>query len=785
MANNYKIKMKDIQNKYKFKIFCAGYEYDDTELRNEISQRALISEAGRYVELELNPNTYVLTAKLKDKNNNVISTSTPIDLPLESMIVDCDYDATTKSLIITLQNGNTTTIPLGDLISGLATEEDLEEVDAKVDANIEKISDLENELNQYKTIYNVLPKVSGNGESITLNDTGESILKLDLKGQCKQDSTTGKNILPNDISSTTLLGVTITKNDDGSLTLNGTASNQGNLTIGEVSFENGETYTISGVTGFADTTLQIYTASTNAFPSGNRLQCYNGAVTRTAQADENCLVKLYIYGGVTYNNVTIYPMIVEESTSGDYEPYTGGATPRPDFPQQIHEVSGDNEINVCGKNLFTTSGLQSSGWNVSIDNPLKGMSAGDYTISCQNKYITSGKGIAICFNNTPNTDTGRIGSYFVGYDFGNTIMNQTKTLTQEQLNATYMVILGSDSSNSQQVIENMQIQLEKSSTATTYEPHNEDTYELDLGDIKMRGIGTYEDYFVRNSGKNLLNKETCEKNKLLIWTTGATTNETNSIASDYYIVKPTEQYSFTYWSQVMFYDKNKEYLGCLQNDKTTIAKTSGTTVKLLTIPNYDDIYYMRLGFRSNVENNNVNMITADIMVNKGNTLLPYEPYGTGQWCKYNAIGNVVLDGSETYNTNQSTDDKIRFTTNCFENNKPKVNNIGLSNYLIVQVENFKNGLSMYSGDKNAYIWVLKTLASSTSDFATWVSTHNIEIDYPLSSPYLSLIESETLISQLDKVEKALGKDGQTNISQVNNDAPFKIYASALEKISNS
>lgn len=182
MNCNYKVKMKDIQNKYKFKIFCAGYEYDDTEIRNEISQRALISEAGRYVELELNPNTYVLTAKLKDKNNNLISTSTPIDLPLESMIVNATYDSTTKSLIITLQNGNTTSIPLGDLIDGLATEEDLNEVRDNLEV-------VQNELNQYKTIYNVLPKVNGSGEVLTLSDTGNATLKIDLKGNTSQDGT--------------------------------------------------------------------------------------------------------------------------------------------------------------------------------------------------------------------------------------------------------------------------------------------------------------------------------------------------------------------------------------------------------------------------------------------------------------------------------------------------------------------------------------------------------------------------------------------------------------------
>ena len=36
MANNYKVKMIDLQNKYKFKIFCASQMYDDSELKQKL-----------------------------------------------------------------------------------------------------------------------------------------------------------------------------------------------------------------------------------------------------------------------------------------------------------------------------------------------------------------------------------------------------------------------------------------------------------------------------------------------------------------------------------------------------------------------------------------------------------------------------------------------------------------------------------------------------------------------------------------------------------------------------
>ena len=45
------------------------------------------------------------------------------------------------------------------------------------------------ELDRYKTIYNVLPKVTGEDETLTLNNTGEATLQLSLKGNTSQTGT--------------------------------------------------------------------------------------------------------------------------------------------------------------------------------------------------------------------------------------------------------------------------------------------------------------------------------------------------------------------------------------------------------------------------------------------------------------------------------------------------------------------------------------------------------------------------------------------------------------------
>lgn len=63
--------------------------------------------------------SYVISAQLVDQNGNALGTERTIDLPLESVVVGGSYDSTTKSIILTLDNGQSVTIPVGDLVSGL------------------------------------------------------------------------------------------------------------------------------------------------------------------------------------------------------------------------------------------------------------------------------------------------------------------------------------------------------------------------------------------------------------------------------------------------------------------------------------------------------------------------------------------------------------------------------------------------------------------------------------------------------------------------------------------
>ena len=66
--------------------------------------------------------TYVVTLQLKDQDGNNIGTAQTVDLPLESVVVSGAYDSVNKKIVLTLKDGSTIDIPVGDLVAGLQAE---------------------------------------------------------------------------------------------------------------------------------------------------------------------------------------------------------------------------------------------------------------------------------------------------------------------------------------------------------------------------------------------------------------------------------------------------------------------------------------------------------------------------------------------------------------------------------------------------------------------------------------------------------------------------------------
>ena len=92
------------------------------ELKETIEGGGSSTDYATDINFSMDSGTFVITAQLKNKDGDPLGTAKTVDIPLESTVIGGSYNAQTKSLILTLVSGQTITIPIGDIISGLQAE---------------------------------------------------------------------------------------------------------------------------------------------------------------------------------------------------------------------------------------------------------------------------------------------------------------------------------------------------------------------------------------------------------------------------------------------------------------------------------------------------------------------------------------------------------------------------------------------------------------------------------------------------------------------------------------
>lgn len=352
-------------------------------------------------------------------------------------------------------------------------------------------------LRDSETLYTNLPKKSGNGTQITLNDTAYSPMRITLGSSALEQTTyTGKNLF----------------------NINATPSRVGGST----------TYSVSGnelhITGqwfiayqfnVSQNTNYFISATRNIISGGSagNIAIYNADVsTQIASTSKNdysfntgsyTTISVVLYAGSGSNGEVKFTNIQLEkgSTKTAYEPYVGGtASPNPSYPQDIHTISGSNSVKVEGKNLFnasiqagtynravysvasdgliTQSASDNSGWNIT-QNRVFYLDAGTYTISI---IVKSGVFDKLQVWNLTDSE-----NIIITSDTSKSFtLNDRKALALKTYgnNGTYPV--------------SYYIQLEKGSTATTYEPYQSNTQTIDLTPYNLGSIGNYENRIFKN-----------------------------------------------------------------------------------------------------------------------------------------------------------------------------------------------------------------------------------------------------------------------------------------------
>lgn len=259
---------------------------------------------------------------------------------------------------------------------------DLEERETDVDITVDSELNIESENPvQNKAVAKAVEKLTediskvnipsgivntASGETIVLSDSAEGELEgLRVSGKSEQVTTTGANLLDlsgPDQNYTTSGGITVKRTGDGGLTFKGTATSDTINVWVSGAFGTGlqtlftlpaGKYYVNGVLLFVDQ---------KCITDGLTTEKPGGIFTLSADANITGVRALRAIVGKTYDTI-FYPMVARTDTAIDWEPYTGGPSPNPDFPQEI-ESAGDGgvvEVEVYEGNFFDHKKLVNGG----------------------------------------------------------------------------------------------------------------------------------------------------------------------------------------------------------------------------------------------------------------------------------------------------------------------------------------------------------------------------------------------------------------------------------------
>lgn len=273
-----------------------------------------------------------------------------------SSIVKTSTSGLVDTYTITYTNGNTSTLTVTNGEDGEVTQAQLDETNNNVD--------------WLQTLVNQMPTVSGQGTDISLQDVlNYRLMKFMPMGVSSQESTTGKNLLPNNGTSQTSRGIIFTINADKSITLNGTNDNTGNSNLFIITENDnfklpaGTYYTIA--TGIAGINMAGYDDSSYITLAGGSGNTFTLSQETTFS---NICVQVGKGNATTFNNTKIYPIIATTSvTTDDYEPYTGGiASPNPNYPFPVKSVTGENSLVISNSDNTLSQNYSISLGNIEI-----------------------------------------------------------------------------------------------------------------------------------------------------------------------------------------------------------------------------------------------------------------------------------------------------------------------------------------------------------------------------------------------------------------------------------
>ena len=608
----------------------------------------------------------------------------------------------------------------------------------------------------------------GKGQSQTYTVSGVTIYIPDAKKlvsfmmtkESTQETTTGKNLLPNLSQSQTLNGLTITINNDKTIKINGVASAQTTLTINNLLQLSAGSYKLTGCpSGGGEATYEL-----QAFGGlSNTVRDRGTGASLTALGSGDTTVNVVIRNGVTCNNLIFKPMIVEGEELVAYEEYTGGIpSPNPDYPQEVKTVKGyRNLLNLNNLSAQTTGGITFT--PVYKDGLLQYISASGTATGGALYYLRQRSQSAFSagtYRLSGCPSGGSSSSYYIFwspsisqtvYDYGN---GATRTFTQSETSIIYIAIV----------------------TGTTVN---------DLRFYPMLVEGTQQLPYVPYGNNYILYKQVGKN----LWSLENQYSFTSSESTWYFIngVKgaygskignKTQKKFFcksgkTYIFQMTF-DSSVSSSSMVWSDETytgitRISPTSSSGKVEIKIIGKDDYVIPRIYMYANSSINITNVMIEEVS-SSATSASEYEPYqekdipiplnnneivGIGDYKDELLVdksghvfinkkcGKKVLTGSNAEGWTTESDGYYGTRNEYFADRKLfTASNQGLiSNYFKVALSG--NNTIRWRGSNEYNAMIRYNDMTSLENFKTWLSTHNTTVYYVLAQE--NLIDLQTTV----------------------------------------
>lgn len=595
---------------------------------------------------------------------------------------------------------------------------------------------------------------------------------VQLLGETEQASYSGKNLCDlSNFQSATNLGLTTSWNNSSpSITINGTTTGSGNfypatstgITLPAGSYRLslqlvGGSFTLNSRNG------GLYVSTGGSSPVASALFSTISVsdihrASSTFTLSESAEIRLYLYingSGAVFNNTSFELQIETGTTSTSYEPYVGGIpSPNPDYPQAIETVTGLQTVSFTGKNLFNQGDVQ---WVRNNNSNYKSTDDTNTTRIRTQDLIRLVGGRTYTISGFPDGITlGRVKFYTDPSATNEYSLVESSTFTVPA-NATYVIFQFNGTnftSETKTLMANSDIQLEYGSTATSYEPYTVRTVEVNLG-------------------KNLFDKNNANILIGYFDVNGVVQSGGNSsIDTDYHPIESGNPYTISgnIIENICFYDSDKTFLkrvASINTDPVTFTENAS---------------YFR--FQIKTANFNVNAIQLE----RGSVATSYSPYfdpielckigdyqdriyeDGGKWYLEKKVGNVTLDGTESWSTNTAAGRQyyIAFTSaeptyiaggyaTHFQigSTGRNVININSSATLLVVVQPYYNG----------------SIIDSIADWKTWLKAHLPMFYYALATPTTTEITNEQVLAGLNQLSGGSLYAGENNIVVASEDEP--------------